>query len=170
MAVSTAEAPRRRERAFCFQTSAPPRLCGEKGLRQLFHSFSRHGPHSTAATRLASARFSSPSRPLASPMRARGFETEGRGPTKQVRACFHLLLIVNGGRTADLQNRCATRWGETQENVAQGSLSSLAAFPPRRGLGGAAMGKSDYLVCGAARARPAGRAAEPERGPCIASS
>jgi len=60
----------------------------------------------------------------------------------------------------------ATRWGETQENVAQGSLSSLADFPPRRGLGGAAMGNPDYLVCGAARARPAGRAAGPERGPC----
>jgi hypothetical protein len=53
---------------------------------------------------------------------------------------------------------------EAQENVAQGSLSSLAAFPPRRGLGGAAMGSSDYPVCGAAKARTAGIAAGPESG------
>jgi hypothetical protein len=33
MAVSTAEVARRRERAFCFQIAAPPRLCGEKDLR-----------------------------------------------------------------------------------------------------------------------------------------
>ena len=43
MAAFTAEAPRRRERAFCSQTSAPPRLCGEKGLRALFHSFGSRG-------------------------------------------------------------------------------------------------------------------------------
>jgi hypothetical protein len=30
------EALRRREKAFCFQISAPPRLCGEKDLRGLF--------------------------------------------------------------------------------------------------------------------------------------
>jgi hypothetical protein len=39
------------------------------------------------------------------------------------------------------------------ENVAQGSLSSLAAFPPRRGFGGAAYENSDYLVCGAVEPR-----------------
>ena len=37
--------------------------------------------------------------------------------------------------------------------VAQGSLSSLAAFPPRRGLGGAVRGNSDDSVGGAARIR-----------------
>jgi len=50
--------------------------------------------------------------------------------------------------------------------VAQGSLSSLAAFPPRRALGGAAQENSNYLACGAEKARAAGRAAGPERGPC----
>jgi hypothetical protein len=50
--------------------------------------------------------------------------------------------------------------------VVQGSLSSLAAFPPRRGLGGAAQENSDYLARDAEKARAAGRAAGPERGPC----
>ena len=53
-----------------------------------------------------------------------------------------------------------------RENLAQGSRSSLAAFPPRRGFGGAAYENSDYLVGGAARTRTAGRAAGPEGGPC----
>ena len=53
-----------------------------------------------------------------------------------------------------------------RRDVAQGSLSSLAAFPPRRGLGGAAHENSDYLVCGAAGTRTAGKAAGPECGPC----
>jgi hypothetical protein len=43
-------------------------------------------------------------------------------------------------------------------DVAQGSLSSLAAPPPRRGL------------CGAAKSRAAGRAAGPECGPCATNS
>jgi len=51
-------------------------------------------------------------------------------------------------------------------DVAQGSLSSLAALPPRRGFGGAAHENSDYLVCGAARTRTAGKAAAPESGHC----
>jgi hypothetical protein len=63
-------------------------------------------------------------------------------------------------------SKTCLRWGETQENVAQGSLSSLAAFPPRRGVGGAAPQNSDCLVCGAGKARTAGKAAGPERGPC----
>ena len=41
----TAEALRRREKAFCFQISAPPRLCGEKDLRGLFHSFGSRGEY-----------------------------------------------------------------------------------------------------------------------------
>jgi hypothetical protein len=53
--------------------------------------------------------------------------------------------------------------------VAQGSLSSLAAFPPRRGFDGAGHGNTDYLVCGAARTRTAGRAAGPDRRPCATS-
>jgi hypothetical protein len=53
-----------------------------------------------------------------------------------------------------------------EKYAAQGSLSSLAAFPPRRGLGGAAQENSDYLACGAKKARAAGTAAGPERGPC----
>jgi len=48
-----------------------------------------------------------------------------------------------------------------REDVAQGSLCSLAAFPPRGGLGGAAREHLDYFVCGAASTRTAGRAAEP---------
>jgi hypothetical protein len=56
------------------------------------------------------------------------------------------------------------------KEVAQGSLSSLAALPPRRGLGGAAHGNSDYLVGGAARTRAAGKAAGPESGPCATRS
>ncbi len=61
-----------------------------------------------------------------------------------------------------------TAWGGPQEkkDVAQGSRFSLAALPPRRALGGAALENSDYLVCGAARARTAGKAAGPESGPC----
>jgi hypothetical protein len=43
MAAFTAEAPRRRERAFCFPASAPLRLCGEKGLRGFFHNFISYG-------------------------------------------------------------------------------------------------------------------------------
>jgi len=70
------------------------------------------------------------------------------------------------------QLRCSKGMG-----VARGSQFSLAAFPPRRGPGGAAWmfdgiacvvvrGNSDYPVCGAAAARAAGRAAGPDRGPC----
>jgi hypothetical protein len=36
--------------------------------------------------------------------------------------------------------------GVSKGNVAQGSLSSLAALPPRRGLGGAVCGNSDDPV------------------------
>jgi len=65
---------------------------------------------------------------------------------------------------ADLKgNVGATR---AREHVAQGSLSSLAAIPPRRAFDGAAHSNSDYPVCGAARSRTAGRAAGPECGPC----
>ena len=39
--IFTAEALRHREKALCFQISAPPRLCGEK--EGLFHSFDRRG-------------------------------------------------------------------------------------------------------------------------------
>ena len=47
------------------------------------------------------------------------------------------------------------QWHFFRKNVAQGSLSSLAAFPPPYVLGSAAQENSDYLVCGAARARAA---------------
>ncbi|MGO8791757.1 MAG: hypothetical protein ACLQVL_30820 [Terriglobia bacterium] len=40
-----------------------------------------------------------------------------------------------------------------RKDVAQGSLSSLAAFPPRRTFGGAAPENADYLVV--ARQEPA---------------
>jgi len=53
-----------------------------------------------------------------------------------------------------------------KRNVAQGSLSSLAAFLPCRGFGGAAHENWDYPICGAARTRSARKAAGPERGPC----
>ena len=53
-----------------------------------------------------------------------------------------------------------------KKRVAQGSLSSLAVLPPRRGFGGAARDNSDYLVSGAARTPTAGKAAGPESGPC----
>ncbi len=53
-----------------------------------------------------------------------------------------------------------------RKDVAQGSHSSLAAFPPRRGFDGAPPENSDYLVGGAARTRTAGKAAGPECGPC----
>ena len=56
--------------------------------------------------------------------------------------------------------------GYPRKEVAQGSLSSLAVLPPRRGLGGAARENSDYLVSGAAITRAAGKAAGPDRGPC----
>jgi hypothetical protein len=59
-------------------------------LFRYFHSFSRHGPHSAAVTRLASARFFSPWCALASRMRTRGFEAESRGPKPQVRATLPL--------------------------------------------------------------------------------
>jgi len=64
-------------------------------------------------------------------------------------------------KTVNLGNRSARK-----RVVAQGSLSSLAAFPMRRGFCGAAHENSDYLVCGAARSRTAGNAAGPECGPC----
>jgi glycosyltransferase involved in cell wall biosynthesis len=51
-------------------------------------------------------------------------------------------------------------------DVAQGSLSSPAAFPPRRDFGGAGQENSDYFLCGAARTRAAGRAAGLESEPC----
>jgi hypothetical protein len=57
-----------------------------------------------------------------------------------------------------------------EKRVAQGSLSSLAVLPPRRGLGRAGHGNTDYLVCGAARTRSAGRAAGPDRRPCATSA
>ncbi len=72
---------------------------------------------------------------------------------------------VTGGRRGDTAaTRCQAR--HARKDVAQGSLSSLAALPARRGLGGAAPKNSDYLVCGAARTRTARRAAGPNRGPC----
>ena len=49
----------------------------------------------------------------------------------------------------------AVRESVVREHGAQGSHSSLAAFPPRRGFGGAA------------RTRSAGKAAAPESGPCV---
>jgi hypothetical protein len=72
------------------------------------------------------------------------------------------------GRTAGpaLPGRTAI----STRKVAQGSLSSLAALPPRRGLGGVARENSDYLVGGAARTRDAGNAAGPESGPCATRS
>ncbi len=68
--------------------------------------------------------------------------------------------------------------------VARGSLSSTprrAAFPPHRAFDGGASilegvacivtkASSDYLGCGAARTRPAGRAAGPDRRPCATKS
>jgi hypothetical protein len=71
-----------------------------------------HGPHSAAATRLASARFTSAWCALASRMRARGFEDESRGPAQQVRRgggdivlpCRHLV----GRSAADTKNGAHT--------------------------------------------------------------
>ncbi len=63
-----------------------------------------------------------------------------------------------------------SRGRHARENVAQGSRSSLAAFPPRRGFGGAAYENSDYLVGGAATTRTAGKAAGPEGGPSATGS
>ena len=63
-----------------------------------------------------------------------------------------------------MATRCP--WRHARKEVAQGSLSSLAALRPRRGFGGAARENSDYLVCGAARTRTAGKAAGPNRGSC----
>ena len=51
-------------------------------------------------------------------------------------------------KAADLQNRSARK----RKHVAQGSQFSLAAFPPRRGFGGAAHENLDYLF--AARQNP----------------
>jgi hypothetical protein len=55
--------------------------------------------------------------------------------------------------------RCPAR--DAREHVAQGSHFSLAAFLPRRGLGGAAQQNSDCRIGGAARTRVARKAAEP---------
>ena len=60
--------------------------------------------------------------------------------------------------------RCMSK--HSRKDVAQGSLSSLAALPPRRAFDGAAQQNSDYLIAGAARTRTAGKAAGPESGPC----
>jgi hypothetical protein len=51
--------------------------------------------------------------------------------------------------------------------VAQGSLLSLAAFPPHRGLDGAVRGNWDNPVGGAARIRTTGKAAGPTAGPAL---
>jgi hypothetical protein len=67
-------------------------------------------------------------------------------------------------RAITVATRCPAR--HARKEVAQGSLSSLAALPRRRGFGGAARENSDYLVNGAARTRAAGRAAGPDCGPC----
>jgi len=91
----------------------------------------------------------------------------------------HFVLTSKVSATF-LGNISAVRESPRRENVAQGSQFSLAAFPPRRALSGAANRNfrlarstthkgSDYLVCGAAKARTAGRAAGPERGPCATS-
>jgi len=70
---------------------------------------------------------------------------------------------VNGGvpRRGGIRQKNPGRQSESlllahprQKNVAQRSLSSVAALPPRRALGGAA------------RTRAAGRAAGPDCGPC----
>ena len=67
-------------------------------------------------------------------------------------------------RALTVATRCPAR--HARKEVAQGSLSSLAVLPPRRGFGGAARDNSDYLVSGAARTPTAGKAAGPESGPC----
>ena len=72
--------------------------------------------------------------------------------------------VTRGRRGDTVATRCAAR--HAGKEVAQGSLSSLAAFPPRRGLGSAGHKNSDYLVSGPARTRAAGKAAGPDRGPC----
>jgi hypothetical protein len=74
------------------------------------------------------------------------------------------LKLTRGRRGDTVATRCPAR--HARKEVAQGSLSSLAALLPRRGFGGAAHDNSDYLVGGAARTRAAGRAAGPDRGPC----
>jgi hypothetical protein len=50
--------------------------------------------------------------------------------------------------------RPANKPAPQEKRVAQGSLSSLAAFRPRRAFDGAAKGNSDYLVCGPRGAGP----------------
>ena len=78
--------------------------------------------------------------------------------------------VTRGRRGDTAATRCPARYA--RKEVAQGSLSSLAALPPRRGLGGAARENSDYLVCGAARTHAAGKAVRHQdwrtcdRGPC----
>jgi len=67
-------------------------------------------------------------------------------------------------RVLTVATRCPARLA--RKEVAQGSLSSLAALPPRRGFGGVAHEDSDYLVSGAGRTRTAGKAAGPKCGPC----
>jgi len=53
-----------------------------------------------------------------------------------------------------------------EANVAQGSLSSLAASPPGCGPAGAAQTGSEFLSCGVGEARATGRTAGPECGHC----
>jgi hypothetical protein len=57
-----------------------------------------------------------------------------------------------------------------EKRVAQGSLSSLAAFRPRRGFDGAGQGKFRLPCLRSQRRGTAGRAAGPDRRPCATSA
>ena len=94
-------------------------------------------------------------------------------PAKEVATVNSSLELTMGSsskekptatRALTVATRCPPR--HARKEVAQGSLFSLAAFPPRRGLGGAARENSDYGVCDAAKTRTAGKGAGPQSGPC----
>ena len=122
-------------------------------------------------------RTAGPALPGWTPMSARPFAVGGRLAVPSVyiaaepgRVGQALPLpgdrVAQGGKLQAQRLQFERRLRLCDPEVAQGSLSSLAALPPRRGLGGAARENSDYLVCGAARTRTAGKAAGPESGPC----
>jgi hypothetical protein len=103
----------------------------------------------------------------------------GRPKMACVAPCFHGGTVARTPCAGLLPSWFRRGPGGGRAIVAQGSLSSLAAIQPCRDSGGAENGKfsdrlaqgaardnSDYLVCGAATTRTAGKAAGPDRGPC----
>jgi hypothetical protein len=84
------------------------------------------------------------------------------GPNHPIRAPLGAKEITaNGyGAMACVLKKCSARL------ALQPCGFSTATRCGRRGVGGAAQGNSDFLDCGTTKARAAGRAAGPERGPC----